>query len=289
MAPAPKTFKRFPPASHDLRAQARSLLESARALHKRVSVGSYDKTDHKEFLRIVGAAGVVLSVSNTELSELAGRSRGYVANIVRKRERVRLPTMLSLLASVIQVAEERLEGGETVTIGLPLPSAPPGAWFPPAPHNLVEAAEIAGLLAEMARRELVNLEQLRTNDPDQIERDRRFAELLKIFAEGFERLQATIRIHSSGVPADGTIGSPSNQARSMGQQLREWIKKNPDVVDSTVRMSLVTTACATLNLAGANMVIGTALSAAAFLRKETLEAVSTVVEAVGRKARKLSK
>jgi len=95
----------------------RQLQEAAIDLRLRVSHGSCGEDELNRFWALVGNAGIVLLVSNPELSVRAGLGENFFASVVRDHRQPKLANFLRALGAIIEVADERLATERKISSG----------------------------------------------------------------------------------------------------------------------------------------------------------------------------
>ncbi|MBY5408397.1 hypothetical protein HFO98_07885 [Rhizobium leguminosarum] len=237
--------------------EARSLRERAVALRASVAKGSYTQGELEAFRSIISSAGVVLMVSNIELAEHAGVGRGYIGDVVNKGGRPKLTNFLSCLSAVIAVADQRL-GRIRTTVDA---SAANGSSAPQrAPlesrHDLFL---LATSLSQIAAQEISRLDGERPNDPVTIQRNATYRELLVLLMEGFDRIAAALSAMEGAEPESRPVRQTVSLINAFAGDIERWWQVNgTEFVDWTIRLPVFAAGVAALNLAGANMHIGTA-------------------------------
>lgn len=262
-------------AVQDRKHTIQSVLDAAKELQTKVSAGRFDAHDHVEFLRIINAALVSLSITKSELSLRAGKSPGYVAQILTGRTLPRLQSMLSVLAAIADVALDQLSAMGPLVLGMPAGGAP-GAFR--TTDELLEATQLSAMLAELARREIEALRSKIPNDPLAVPQHTNFIEMLQKFADGFDKIHRALTSSSNGADRLAKQRQATSVAQTLSQDVTNWLKKHgEELIGSTVRLSLMAAGVAALNICGANMKIATGLVGAAVLAPSAATAAKKVL------------
>ena len=173
--------------------EIRQLRMAAADLRSKASQGSYGDLQLQLFWKITESAGPTLKISNPELSMRAGLGEGFFLSVSRDRRRPKLVNFLKALTTIVEVADERLaaiEGaGDSVDRASPRWS---GRSDSRIEENHADLLSLAQSLGHMARDEIRKLDDERPNDPIAIESNRKYRELLQIFADGFGRIAVAL-------------------------------------------------------------------------------------------------
>jgi hypothetical protein len=118
-------------------------------------------------------------------------------------------------------------------------------------------------LSKMAHEEIEKLDAELPNDPDAVAKTDKQRELLRIFAEGFDRIATAIAAFAARPNEPVLLGRAGDVVNSVGDQVTRWWKQNgTEVVDWAMRLPVLAGGIAALGWAGANMAIGTTAVAA---------------------------
>ncbi len=232
----------------------RKLRSAAANLRTRVSGGTYSDADLDEFWTIIDSAGMTLGASNVQLGERAGVGGGFFTTVVRDRRRPKLTNFLRALSVVVTVGDELLYDIDRAQTP-----------FVAERFNRDGAAlkDLSATLAKLARNEIAALDAERPNDPDAAARNRRFRDLIVMFAEGFERIALAITAAMEAPHEPVLLGRVKVIVDEVGQQISQWFRDNAaDVADFGIRLPTMVAGVAALGWAGANMTVATTAVAA---------------------------
>lgn len=82
--------------------------EAAKQLRDRVSHGSYDDDELRQFWELCALAEPILQMSSAELADRAGFGETFFLTVVRDRRRPKLTNFLRALTTFVEAADQRL-------------------------------------------------------------------------------------------------------------------------------------------------------------------------------------
>lgn len=242
-------------------AAVRSLRNSANALRSKVSLGSYDDNDLILFWKLSDSAGNILFISNPELASRAGLGSGFFSTVAKQHRRPKLVNFLRALTAIIDTADERLYDVDGAGV-----FAADGNTKSNSSNIRLDTPDLfllASSLAQIARNEIQNLDQLRPNDPETIANNKKQRNLLVLFAEGFERIASALEKLSQDTSRPIFLKKAKGAIDAVSTQINEWWEKNSaEAVDWGVRLPVLAAGVGLLGLAGANMPVATTAVAA---------------------------
>ena len=117
--------------------------------------------------------------------------------------------------------------------------------------NLEELQLLAWSLGRMAREEVIRLENERPNDPQAQESNQSALELLKIFADGFEKIARALSELKEAPDQTAVKDKASGLVVNVGGQVRSWLTKNSEeVTDWAIRFPALGSGFYLLNALG---------------------------------------
>lgn len=242
----------------------RQLRTAAAELRSKVSQGSYGDEQLELFWELTRTAGPTLKISNPELSMRAGLGDGFFMSVSRDHRRPKLVNFLKALTTIVEVADERLAAIKRV--GPASDRASPlkdngRDWR--SEEGRDDLLALVRSLSRMALDEIRKLDDERPNDSVAIESNRRYRELLQIFADGFEQIVVALAALGGGEPKAPLVKRANDVVRSVGNEVKGWLSKNgAELVDWSVRIPFFTAGVAALGWAGADMTVATTAIAA---------------------------
>ncbi len=243
--------------------EIRQLRTVAADLRSKVSHGSYGDSELQLFWRLTQSAGLTLKLSNPELSARAGLGHGFFMSVSRDRRSPKLVNFLKALTTIIEVADERLaaiERAAPVSDRRPLRG---GGRHAEMEENRDDLLTLARALSRMALDEIRKIDDERLNDPASIESNKKYRELLQIFADGFERIAVALAALENKKPETRLPRKANDIVRSVGVQVNDWLHANgTEIVDWSMRIPFFTAGVAALGWAGADMTVATTAIAA---------------------------
>jgi hypothetical protein len=212
------------------------------------------------FWGVIASAGIILRASNPELGSRVGLSGSFFSSVTRERRRPKLTSFLRALESVIEVADERLAQVGDVAGESRQPMA--GELSPLLRHR-DELFVLATSLAQLARSEIERIDGERPNDEETIARNKQCQNLLSILANGFDRIATELAALSADSTQPSLVTRAGKVVRTVGRELGLWWRENgSEAIDWSMRIPLFAAGVAVLNLAGAEMTVGTSTVAA---------------------------
>jgi len=251
--------QRLRPEQKDEIEQAQRFRDAAANLRVQVSQGSYGDSELQQFWKLAGAAGVVLRVSNPELGNRAGLGDKFFLSVVRERRRPKLTSFLKALTAIVEVANERLfdiESSGTSSMGAALSRGASGVEL-----NYAELLVLAKALGQAARDEIGRLEAICPNDLDGMAQNKSQRDFLQLFANGFDRIARALEAFAKN-RNELLLDKARKVVNAVGNEINDWWKlHSSEAVDWAMRIPVLAAGVATLNLAGANMAVGTTVVA----------------------------
>jgi len=245
---------------------ASSIRENAISLREKVSTGSYGDEELKKFWSIIERTQSGLMVSNPQLAERAGLGSQFFSSVARERRRPKLSNFLKALTAIIDVATERLSDIERAN-----PDARP-VFVTKAP----ELALLANSLAQIAKKEIERLDLEKPNQPQLLELHYKQRSLMALFADGFQKIADALSALHQKPTEPILLGNASEVLNQLAIGITTWWNKHSsELIDSGVRIPLMGAGIALLNLAGANMLIGTTAIAAIVGGEKVLKAIKS--------------
>jgi len=256
----PEKF-RFRSDQRELIADARLIRHIAGQLRNKVAGGNYTDDDLKIFWEIANTAGTRLVISNLELAERAGVGDRFFASVGHEKRRPKLTNFLKALTAVIEVADERLSAADQNSRSN-LARVIDNAFSRPQP-DIRDIILLSVSLSRLAQDEIEKLDGERPNDTETIELNNSFRDVLEIFRDGFIAIAESLDRLTKNSKDPELIEESKSVLRAVTIEFEQWWKKNSqNVVDWSWRIPFLTSGVAALNLAGADMTIGTAAMAA---------------------------
>ena len=189
-----------------------------------------------------------------------------------------MTSFLRALESVIEVADERLSKVGNAARDTREPDATDVSRLLQHRHELFV---LASSLAELARSEIERIDSERPNHQETIARNRRHRDLLYIFANGFDRIARALAALSGEPGQTSLLVHAREVVRGVSRQLGSWWNENgSDAIDWSMRIPVIAAGVAVLNLAGAEMTVGTS-AVAAIVGGEKVARVITSRRATG--------
>jgi hypothetical protein len=284
MNPPTKKLSVFRPNDGIRRSATYVVAHSAEIIRDHVDVSAPKEYEQQEFLKMIRGASAALKVSNGYLSTRAGLDKRYIDNQMSNGRPAERDEMHRLALTVVAAAKEQEEKRPIAFHTLPAPSSPPGAFRPEPIDRLLQAARHAAVMANLARRSILEIEAERPNDPGAMDRNKRLIDLLKMFAGGFDEISSLLSMDLT--PANSLVkqNRAAKIARRLGEQATDWLEKNgEEMIGSTVKLSLMAVGVATLSLCGAEMKLATGLVGLAVLGKDAVSASKAAIGKIGRK------
>jgi hypothetical protein len=232
----------------------RRFRDAAQQLRDRVSHGSYDDDELRQFWELCALAEAILQMTGAELAERANFGETFFLTVVRDRRRPKLTNFLRALTTFVEAADQRLRelGQSNAAVATEIVG--------PLEEKAAEIYLLSKSLGQMAREEIDRLDAARANDPTRRAIIAKQRELLVLFAEGFEKIASTLRpADKASRNFDKAKKAISNLARGLDAW---WMKNQGDAVDWIVRIPVLTAGVGALNLVGANMTVATSAVAA---------------------------
>jgi hypothetical protein len=271
VAREPYTFRFRPHQAEEIR-KARELRRTATELRARVSRGTYDDGDLAVFWGIVAGAGIILKASNPQLGARVGLGESFFSSVARERRRPKLTSFLRALESIIETADERLADVGPGFLGAGGGDAAPDLRLA---RDREELFVLASCLAQTARSELERIDDERPNDPDAIERNQNLRNVLLLLANGFEQIAEALAALSRNPQQTVLLERATEVVRGVGKQVSRWWDENGlEVIDWSVRLPVLAGGVAMLNLAGAQMTVGTTAVAALVGGEKVLKVIA---------------
>lgn len=236
----------------------RQLRVDAIDLRTRVSKGSYGEEEVRRLWNLAANASFTLNISNPELAERAGLGSSFFATLVRDKRTPKLQNFLRALTVMLEVADERLADVENER-GL----SNDGIISSRIQRDHAELIMLALSLSRMAQIEIDRLDAERPNDPDTLERHEKQKDILRIFADGFDKIASALSVFAAEPQEPILLGRASEVVNSVGALVTAWFKKNgAEVADWAARLPVLAGGISLLGLAGADMVVGTTVVSA---------------------------
>jgi hypothetical protein len=239
--------------------EIRQLRMAADNLRSKVSQGSYGDEQLQLFWKFTQSAGPILKISNSDLSIRAGLGDGFFMSVSRDHRRPKLVNFLKAMTTIVEVADERLAAIERTGPSLDRTSPRKGSE---GDSRIVQDRDdllgFARALRQMALDEIKRLDDERPNDPGAIESNKKYRELLEIFADGFERIAVALGAVEGKKPETLLVSKAREVVKSVGNQVNDWFSTNgAEVVDWSMRIPFCAGGVAALGWAGANMTVAT--------------------------------
>lgn len=226
-------------------------------LSSRIAKGHYTDADLEELYVLADTAPAILNITRQELAEFAGLGHNFFPTLLRDRRRPKLENFLRALVTITELASERLrevdaaEEASTKDASLRIST------------DYAELLLLASSLAQLAKEEIVKLEEERPNSPEAVLTNSRQQELLSIFADGFGRIARALTIVSRAPGEEIAIRKAAHVVESVGSEINVWWAKNKqEVVDWSIRIPTMAAGIALLGVAGAPATLATTVVAA---------------------------
>jgi hypothetical protein len=239
-------------------AEIKQLRDTAADLRSRVSKGSYDDEDLRQFWRLTEAAGTILRISNPDLGKIVGLGDGYFSSVSKDRRRPKFAHLLRALTAIVEVADERLLRSDT-----PAKESSHATADARLKQDHDELLRLAVSLERMARDEIDRLCSERPNDPAAIRKNEMQRELLLVLAEGFNQIASALSALHEQPNQSILLRRAREVIATVGIDVTRWWERNgAEAVDWGMRLPVFVAGVAGLGWAGANMSVGTAAVAA---------------------------
>ncbi|WP_143278606.1 hypothetical protein [Bradyrhizobium sp. Y36] len=253
-------------------AQAKKLRAEVIKLRAKVSEGSYGDAELRRFWRLAETAGLILFVSNTELSERAGVGANFFSTVARDKRRPKLHNFLRALTVLLEVANERLADVDGDQI---IEKSGSEKISERIRQDRFSLLQLARSLAQVALDEIEKLDAERPNDPERISAHERQRELFHIFADGFTRIARALAVLEIDRAEPAKLRKATKIVEAVGEKFNKWWKKNGDeAIDWSVRIPVITAGVAALGWAGAPMALGTSIVAALVGGEKVMNVIS---------------
>lgn len=238
-------------------ARVREFRREAESLRTTISSrGRYGSEEANRFWALARNASFTLTISNPELAERAGLGSGFFTSVARDKRKPKLENFIRALATVIEVANERLQEVDADNSRLV-----DGSGFSSTSNIVRDRAEILQLavsLAQMAKDEIERIRLAPANHRETIERQKRELELLSIFADGFDQIAQALLQFDAIAQDENSLDRVQKVVAAVGKQFDLWWKDNAaQAVDLAIKIPVFVGSVAALGWAGADMTVGT--------------------------------